>query len=81
MLLVELLGLGRRPAHALLRDDTQAGLLDDRIDAAGQIARRGVGFDDGECTLDGHLRSLSWSLWRVGPRYSFTFPHQQVSQP
>ena len=45
-------------ARAPLRDDAQPRLLDHGIDRAGEIARGGIGFDDGKGTLDRH-RKLS----------------------
>ena len=53
-------GLGLAAAHqdALLRDDAQAGLLDDGVDGAGEVALGRVGLDDGEGALDGHDSSL-----------------------
>src|SRR6185312_1708572 len=46
--LVELFRLGAAHLHAALADDAQAGLLDHRIDLAGQIAARRVRLDDRE---------------------------------
>src|SRR5262249_17788297 len=47
-------------AHALLRNDAQARLLDHRIDRAGQIARGGIGLDDRKRTLDRHGGLFFW---------------------
>src|SRR5262245_28904107 len=41
-------------AHAFLRDDAQTGLLDHGVDRAGQIAGRGIRFDDRKGTLARH---------------------------
>jgi hypothetical protein len=51
---VEGLGLLAGHANALLGHDPKPGLLDDRVDRAGQIARRRVGFDDRESAFNRH---------------------------
>jgi hypothetical protein len=51
---IEGLGLGLGHLDALLRDDAQASLLDDRVDRAGEIAPRRIGLENGEGTLDSH---------------------------
>src|SRR6478736_4308570 len=57
---IEFLRLLAGNAHALLRDDTQACLLDDRIDGAGQIAPGRVGFQDRKSALNRHRIFLHW---------------------
>src|SRR5262249_3641641 len=57
-------------AHAPLRDDAQAGLLDHRIDRAREIARGCVRLEDGKRTLDGHRRSTTCALLRDAAAYS-----------
>src|SRR6185503_11536806 len=52
--LVELLRLSLAPAHALLGDDPEAGLLNQGVDGTGQIARGGIRLDDRQRALDGH---------------------------
>src|SRR6185312_12621214 len=60
---VELFRLFARNVHALLRDDAQAGLLDDRVDRTRQITRGGIGLEDRKRTLDGHRYGpLPWFL-------------------
>ncbi|MNE66048.1 hypothetical protein D3C80_1615770 [compost metagenome] len=54
---VELLGLGFGQLDAALSDDAQAGAFDDGVDRAGQVAARGVGFDDRESAF-GHGKTL-----------------------
>jgi hypothetical protein len=61
---VERLGLRAADHHALLRDDAQSRFLDHRVDRAGQIAGRGIGFDDRKCTLDRH----QIILWEIAMR-------------
>src|SRR6185312_6834821 len=56
---VELLGLLLGDAHPLLRDNAQAGLFDNRVDRAGQVALGRIGFEDGEGTLARHGKHLS----------------------
>jgi hypothetical protein len=51
---IERLRLRLGPADSLLGDDPEARLLDDGIDAAGQVAGGSVRLDDGEGALDGH---------------------------
>ena len=53
---VEGFGLLAADAHALLRDDPQAGLLDHGIDRAGEIAGGRIRLDDRKGTLDRHRR-------------------------
>ncbi|PTQ75236.1 hypothetical protein C8N42_102155 [Celeribacter persicus] len=55
---VERLSLSQRQLNALGRHDAQAGLFELGDDLAGQVALGGVGFDDGEGTLDRHGKSL-----------------------
>src|ERR1039458_1362221 len=51
---VEFARLRQRDAHALLRDDAQAGLFDHGVDGAGQIARGRMGFQDRKGALERH---------------------------
>src|SRR6202030_2150566 len=51
---IEGLGLLAGHANALLGNDAKPGLLDQRIDGAGQIARGRVRLDDGKGALDRH---------------------------
>ena len=51
---IELFGLLAGNADAFLRDDTQACLLDDGIDCAGDIALGRVGFQDRKSALERH---------------------------
>ena len=51
---IEGFGLLAGHANALLGDDPQAGLLDQRVDGAGQIALGRVGFDDRESAFHRH---------------------------
>ena len=55
---VECLGLRARHQDALLRDDAQPGGLDPRIDGAGEVAARDVGFENGKSPFEGHGRFL-----------------------
>src|SRR6476661_8666362 len=59
---IEFLRLLAGNAHALLRDDTQACLLDDRIDGARQIAPGRVGFEDRKSALNRHRIFLHWRI-------------------
>ena len=49
--------------HPLLRDDAQAGLLDQRVDRAGEVAARRVGLEDGEGVFDRHERRVPEVNW------------------
>src|SRR6202035_4564172 len=51
---VEGFGLLAGHANALLGDDTKSGLLDQRVDRAGQIARGRVGLDDRKGAFNRH---------------------------
>ena len=56
--LIERLSLGPAHADAALSDDSEARVLDHGVDPAGQVPRRGVGFDDREGAF-GHGRASS----------------------
>src|SRR5215475_108679 len=57
---IEFLSLTTGNAHSLLRDDAKTCLLDDRIDGAGQVTLRRVGFEDRKSALDRHRIFLHW---------------------
>src|SRR5262249_8441030 len=52
---VELLGLGRREPHHLLRHDAQAARLEQGDDLADLVGRNSVGLHDRERTFEHHL--------------------------
>src|SRR5579871_163250 len=60
--------LGLRPGHldAPLRNDAQAGFLDQGVDRAGQVARGRVGFEDRKGALDRHRTSPSKACGKNG---------------
>ena len=51
---VEVLGLGPRQPQPALRDNAKAGFLEAGVDRPGQVASRGIGLEDRQCSLDGH---------------------------
>ncbi len=63
---VEGLGLCAGHLDALLRNDAQSGLLDQRVDRAGQIARGRVGLDNRKGAFNRHDFVLAKLLGSCG---------------
>src|SRR5664279_5640961 len=77
---VEGFGLLAGHADALLGDDAKPGLLDQRVDRAGQIARGRVGLDDRKGAFNRHdlyfLEKRLWELRRLYRRHRGTASDQ-----
>jgi hypothetical protein len=77
---VEGFGLFAGHANALLRNDAKSGLLDQRIDRAGQIALGCVGFDDRKGALNRHDFVLEQRWWDCGAYIGATGRRQAIRQ-
>ena len=66
---IEGLGLLAGHADAFLANDAKSGLLDQRIDRAGQIARGRVGLDNRKGALNRHDFVLAKRWWELRGLY------------